>query len=68
MDLLELVNSRPILGDGAMGSILQERGFKSGECPEAWNLDKPETILAVHEAYRDAGCDYLETNTFGAST
>jgi 5-methyltetrahydrofolate--homocysteine methyltransferase len=68
MDLLELVNSRPILGDGAMGSILQERGFKSGDCPEAWNLDRPEAILEIHQAYRDAGCDYVETNTFGAST
>jgi 5-methyltetrahydrofolate--homocysteine methyltransferase len=48
--------------------MLQERGFKSGECPEAWNLDNPEAIVEIHKAYRDAGCDYVETNTFGAST
>ena len=46
MDLFELIESRPILGDGAMGSILQERELKSGDCPEAWNLDGPETIRA----------------------
>ncbi|MFH1313888.1 MAG: homocysteine S-methyltransferase family protein [Candidatus Eisenbacteria bacterium] len=68
MDLLELIKSRPILGDGAMGSLLQEGGFRSGDCPEAWNLERPEVILGIHKAYRDAGCDYVETNTFGAST
>jgi 5-methyltetrahydrofolate--homocysteine methyltransferase len=68
VDLLELVKTRPVLGDGAMGTMLQERGLKSGECPEAWNLERPEAIVEIHRAYRDAGCDYVETNTFGAST
>jgi 5-methyltetrahydrofolate--homocysteine methyltransferase len=66
--LLELVKARTVLGDGAMGTMLQERGLKSGDCPEAWNLDRPQVIIEIHRAYRDAGCDYVETNTFGAST
>ena len=68
VELLELVKTRTVLGDGAMGTMLQDRGLTSGECPEAWNLDKPDAIVEIHRTYRDAGCDYVETNTFGAST
>ena len=67
MDILELIELRPVLGDGAMGTMLQIRGLKTGECPEAWNLDHPEVIEGIHREYRDAGCDFVTTNTFGAN-
>jgi 5-methyltetrahydrofolate--homocysteine methyltransferase len=47
--------------------MLQMRGLASGECPEAWNLEKPEAVGATHRAYADAGCDFITTNTFGAN-
>ena len=67
MNLVDLVKSRPVLGDGAMGTVLQARGLAVGACPDRLNLDDPDLVVAVHSAYRDAGADYLETNTFGAN-
>jgi 5-methyltetrahydrofolate--homocysteine methyltransferase len=50
-----------------MGTMLQMHGLSSGECPEAWNLEKPEAVKATHQAYAGAGCDFVTTNTFGAN-
>jgi 5-methyltetrahydrofolate--homocysteine methyltransferase len=65
--LLEAVRARVLLGDGAMGTQLQQAGLPPGGCGEAWNLDAPDTILAIQRAYVEAGSDCLITNTFGAS-
>ena len=54
--------------DGGMGTMLQARGLKAGELPEALNLTDPELIYSVHKAYADAGADYITTNTFGANS
>jgi 5-methyltetrahydrofolate--homocysteine methyltransferase len=56
-----------VIFDGAMGTMLQQAGLKGGECPEAWNLDKPEYIKDIHKGYLEAGAMVIETNTFGAS-
>jgi 5-methyltetrahydrofolate--homocysteine methyltransferase len=47
--------------------MLQLKGLRSGECPEAWNVDRSEDVEGVHKAYREAGSDFLTTNTFGAN-
>lgn len=67
MNLVELGRRSPILGDGAMGTTLQERGLKIGRCPDVMNLEEPGLVGEVHRDYREAGSDYLETNTFGAN-
>jgi 5-methyltetrahydrofolate--homocysteine methyltransferase len=67
MDILELAQFRTVLGDGAMGTMLQIKGLKMGACPEAWNLEHADLVEAVHRDYRAAGSDYLTTNTFGAN-
>lgn len=67
MTLLEAIRERVLLGDGAMGTQLQQAGLPPGGCGEAWNLDAPEKVLAIQRAYVDAGSDCLLTNTFGAS-
>src|SRR3989337_280371 len=67
MTLLESLTHRVLLGDGAMGTELQQAGLPPGGCGEAWNLDAPEKILAIQRAYVDAGSDCLITNSFGAS-
>src|SRR5262245_37151953 len=67
MTLIEAIAKRVLLGDGAMGTQLQQAGLQPGGCGEAWNLDEPERILKIQRAYVDAGSDCLITNTFGAS-
>jgi 5-methyltetrahydrofolate--homocysteine methyltransferase len=65
--LLDALKDRVLLGDGAMGTELQQAGLPPGGCGEAWNLDAPEKILAIQRAYVDAGSDCLITNSFGGS-
>ena len=67
MRLLELLNTRVLLSDGAMGTQMQLAGLASGHCGEAWNLDQPEKVLKIQRAYAEAGSDCILTNTFGAS-
>lgn len=53
--------------DGSMGTMLQAAGLKAGELPELLNLTDEEKVLEVHNAYADAGSEYITTNTFGAN-
>lgn len=54
--------------DGSMGTMLQSAGLKAGELPELLNISSPETVLAVHKGYAEAGSEYITTNTFGANS
>ena len=54
--------------DGAMGTMLQKNGLKTGELPENMNLTHPEVLLKIHKEYLDAGCNVITTNTFGANS
>lgn len=65
--LLAKIAVQPLLADGAMGTQLQEAGLEPGGCGEAWNLDKPDRVLAIQRSYAEAGSDCLTTNTFGGS-
>jgi len=65
--LLDVLSARVLLGDGAMGTQLQDAGLESGECGEAWNLDQPGRVLRIQRNYVEAGSDLIITNTFGAS-
>ena len=58
---------RPILADGAMGTLLYARGIPINHCYDELNLTNPGPILAIHEEYLQAGAQILETNTFGAN-
>lgn len=53
--------------DGAMGTMLQNRGLKLGEIPESYNITCPEIIEGIHREYLEAGCNFITTNTFGAN-
>jgi len=63
----ELFADRPVLADGAMGTVLYARGIFVNRCYDELNLSDPNLILAVHEEYLQAGAEILETNTFGAN-
>jgi methionine synthase / methylenetetrahydrofolate reductase(NADPH) len=62
-----IFGSRPLLADGAMGTVLNSRGVLISRCFDELNLTDPSLILAVHEEYLQAGAEILETNTFGAN-
>ncbi len=63
----DIFGSRPVLADGAMGTVLYARGVFINRCYDELNLSDPGLILAVHEEYLQAGAEILETNTFGAN-
>jgi 5-methyltetrahydrofolate--homocysteine methyltransferase len=67
MKIHEAVQERILVSDGAWGTSLMQKGFKLGQCPELWCLDRPDDVLAVARSYIDAGADMIETNSFGGS-
>jgi 5-methyltetrahydrofolate--homocysteine methyltransferase len=81
--LPEILAQRIALLDGAMGTMIQRfklseaqyRGARFADFPkdvkgnnELLSLTRPDVISAIHEGYLAAGCDLIETNTFGATT
>jgi len=44
-----------------------KRGLMLGECPELWNLNRPDDVRVIAKAYKEAGADIILTNTFGGS-
>ena len=53
--------------DGAMGTLLYERGVFVNVCYDALNLTEPELVEGIHREYVEAGAEILETNSFGAN-
>lgn len=67
MNILQEIGKRILFFDGAMGTILQERGLAAGDLPELWNLTQGDMITSIHEQYLHVGCDIITANTFGAN-
>lgn len=66
--LRNTLNRRALLGDGAMGTQLQQLGLTPGACGELWNVEHAGRVAQVHRAYLAAGSDLLTTNTFGGTS
>jgi 5-methyltetrahydrofolate--homocysteine methyltransferase len=64
---LEAIQTQVLILDGAMGTMLQERGLQPGQSPEELNLTMPEVVASVHRDYIEAGADIIITNTFGGT-
>jgi len=77
-----LLHDRILLLDGAMGTMIQGyglgeddfRGDRLGDHPgelagdnELLSLTRPDVIEQIHESFLEAGCDIVETNTFGSN-
>ena len=62
-----LAEGRVLLADGATGTNYFDMGLMSGEPPEFWITDHPDRVVALHQAFVDAGSDIILTNTFGAN-
>ena len=66
--LTQFLSAHPvILGDGAMGTMLQAAGLTTGGSPEEWNVTRPEVLKGIYQAYTDAGAQVITTNTFGCN-
>ena len=64
---LDALDSRVLVCDGAMGTLLYAQGVFINRCFDALNLTDPSRVSAVHDEYVRAGADVIETNTFGAN-
>ncbi len=56
-----------VLLDGAMGSLIYERGVFIDKCYDELNLSRPELIRTIHEDYVRSGAKVIESNTYGAN-
>ena len=66
-DLYAALAAGTLTSDGAMGTMLQERGLTDGGAPELWNVDHADVVEGILEEYAAAGAQLLTTNTFGGS-
>ena len=64
---LEKIENRPMVCDGAMGTMLYAKGIAFTRCFDELNLSSPQLVKEVHLAYAKVGAEILETNTFGAT-
>jgi methionine synthase / methylenetetrahydrofolate reductase(NADPH) len=68
MNFLELLHDdRPHVFDGAMGTMLYQKGVFINRCYDELNLREPDLVREIHRAYVKAGAEIIETNTFGAN-
>ncbi len=65
--LAEIRKGKPLISDGAWGTLLQASGLQPGECPELWNMTHRGEVFAIAKSYVDAGADMILTNSFGGS-
>ncbi|MBY6410057.1 methionine synthase [Rhodococcus sp. BP-252] len=71
--LLDAIRSRVVIGDGAMGTMLQDANLTLDDflglegCNEILNETRPDVLREIHRAYFAAGADAVETNTFGCN-
>src|SRR5579862_4635795 len=61
------LESRVLVADGAMGTVLYSKGVFINRCFDELNLSSPSMVRETHQEYVRAGAEILETNTFGAT-
>lgn len=64
---LTRLRERPLLADGAMGTMLYAKGASSEQCLEYLVVSRPGWVTEIHQAYAAAGADLIKTHTFGAN-
>lgn len=64
----KLKGNWPVVSDGAIGTMLIDRGLKAGLAPESFNLENTKALEDIARLYFDAGADIVHTNTFGGSS
>jgi 5-methyltetrahydrofolate--homocysteine methyltransferase len=75
MSILDILNDRIVVFDGAMGTNLQVQNLTVDDyggpqfegCPEYLLISRPSAVEKVHAGFLEVGCDVIETNSFGAT-
>jgi 5-methyltetrahydrofolate--homocysteine methyltransferase len=73
-DFLAQLARRVLVYDGAMGTSVQKHNLTAEDfwgkegCNELLVLSRPDVIRAIHASFLEAGCDVIETNSFGSSS
>lgn len=67
LEFRERLQSRVLVADGAMGTMLYARGVFINRCYDELNLSSPDMVREIHQEYVKCGAEILETNTFGAN-
>jgi len=67
IDGLFAQDGRPVLCDGAMGTMLYGDGVFINRCYDELNVSQPDLVRSIHAQYLQAGAEIVETNTFGAN-
>lgn len=62
------ITEQVIFSDGAMGTELYRRGIFLNTCFDELNLTNPSIVQQIHKDYIEVGCDFIETNTYGANS
>ncbi|MGB6277320.1 MAG: homocysteine S-methyltransferase family protein, partial [Rhodococcus sp. (in: high G+C Gram-positive bacteria)] len=71
--LLDAISRRVVIGDGAMGTMLQDAELTLDDflglegCNEILNDTRPDVLREIHREYFAAGADAVETYTFGCN-
>ena len=63
----KLHDGMTLVADGAWGTLLQQRGMRTGECPELWCVEHRDDVLQIARGYIAAGADMIKTNSFGGT-
>src|SRR6185503_495995 len=58
---------RIVLFDGAMGTMLYQKGVFINQCYDELSVRSPDLVRDIHRQYVKAGAEVLETNSFGAN-
>ncbi len=73
-DFLSELKRRVLVYDGAMGTNLQKHNLSAEDfqdkegCNELLVLSRPDVIRQIHASFLEAGCDVIETDSFGSTS
>ncbi len=62
-----LQETKPLIGDGAMGTMLHQSGIKFDQCFDELNISNPAVVGEIHREYIEAGARIIQTNTYSAN-
>src|ERR1035438_8154562 len=61
------LQSKIVVADGAMGTMLYAKGIFINRCFDELNLSAPQMVKEIHQEYVKAGAEIIESNTFGSN-
>ena len=66
-NIIEKLKERPLIFDGAMGTMIYSKGVFINTCYEHLCVTNPDLIGGIHKEYAAGGADVIESNSFGAN-